>query len=167
MLPPTTNVVISTEYIPLYKDIEKEVGFLIMDGFFRGKIIPGYTHECSWIVHGKKMACISDDHIALNLPEPTVIIDQIVQHTVDPAKFLEGKPGSLCLECDVWIGGEAKLATFHVEYRIFTSGDGKRFVQRKVDTWVNNSGQDDILEAHVLPLFAVENAAIERHLQGE
>ena len=167
MASPITNVVISTVDTPLYKDIETEAGTLIMDGFFRGKIIPGYTHESSWIVQDKKMACRSDEQIANNLPEPTLIIDQIVHHTVDSAKFLEGKPGSLCLEYDVWGGGEAKIFTFHVEYSIFTSEDGKRFLERKVDSWANNSGQDALLEAMILPLFAVENAAIGKYLHGE
>jgi hypothetical protein len=31
---------------------------------------------------------------------------------------------------------------------------------------MNNSGQDDILETMILPLFAVEKAAIEKYLQG-
>jgi hypothetical protein len=84
MLPPNTKIVISREDIPLPKDIEKEAGTLIMDGFFRGKIIPGYTHECSWIFRDKKMACRSEEQIANPLTEPAVIIDQIVQQTPFP-----------------------------------------------------------------------------------
>ena len=159
-----TNIEISREYIPLYKDFEKEAGIWIMDGFFRGKIIPGYTHECSWIVQDKKFGCRSDQQITNNLPTPTLIIDQIVLHTVDPVKFLKGKPGSLCLEYDVWLGGNAKIVTFHVGYSVFTDKDGDRFIERKIDGWMNNLGQDDILETRILPALAAENAAIEKHL---
>jgi hypothetical protein len=61
---PNTNIVISRDDISLPKAIEKEAGTLILDGFFRGKIIPGYTNECSRIVRDKKMACRSDVQIA-------------------------------------------------------------------------------------------------------
>lgn len=112
------------------------------------------------------MACRSDEEIANNLPEPSLIFDQIIHHTVDPAKFSEGKPGSLCLEFDIWLGGEAKSATFHEQYSVYTSEDGKRFVERIIDRWVNISEPDDILEAFMLPYIAMENAAIEKLLQG-
>jgi hypothetical protein len=163
---PNTNIVISRDDISLPKAIEKEAGTLILDGFFRGKIIPGYTNECSRIIRDKKWPADPTYRSQTPIWASCDHWPHHSAHPFSPAKFLEGKPGSLCLECDVWVGKEANIATLYVEYSIFTSEDWKRFVQRKVDSWVNNSGQDDILETMILPLFAVEKAAIGKHLQG-